>query len=206
MLVMNNGIVKIADLGLSERIGRGQRLFGVRGTTGFMAPEVLTSNHASKCIWRNFFESNFNFFLIPGIHNSGNAGYGYMADLFSLTVSCATMATREEPSYSFPHAPLPVKACDRSCSVTYLDSQLSMMSDNLRGFIMQGTRYHVRCRSIGIKHIGDVLRWNFFQPERRTCPFPQNWLGNRSAATGNVRQAERILDLFPAPVLARLGM
>ena len=24
--------------------------------------------------------------------------------------------------------------------------------------------------------------------------------------TGNLRQAERILDLFPAPVLARLGM
>ena len=129
-----------------------------------------------------------------------------MADLFSLTVSCATMATRIAPSYSFPHTPAPVTACDRSCGVTYDSRQLGMMSDNLRGFIMQGTRYHVRCRSYSINHISDVLRWNFFQPERRTCPFPQNWLGNRSVATGNVRQAERILDLFPAPILARLGM
>ena len=129
-----------------------------------------------------------------------------MADLFSLTVSCATMATREAPSYSFPHAPSLVKACDRSCSVTFLDSQLSEMSENLQAFIMQGTRYHVRCRSLGIKHIGDVLRWNFFQPERRTCPFPKNWLGNRSAATGNLKQPERILDLFPASILERLGM
>ena len=27
-----------------------------------MAPEVLTSNHSSKCIWRNFFVSNLDFF------------------------------------------------------------------------------------------------------------------------------------------------
>ena len=144
MLVMNSGIVKIVDLGLSERMRRGQRLFGVCGTPVFMAPEVLISNHSSKYIWRNFFVSNFNFFLIPGIHNSGNAGNNYMADL---TVSCTMMATVLVPSYSFPHTPSPVTACDRSCGATYLCSQLSMVSENLPGFIMQGTRYHVRCRS-----------------------------------------------------------